>query len=100
MFNKQEVQKKIIALVTDYIRLFPGEYMDFKRGIKMKASLKHDKYATLKGADFIERELGEMPETLWGILKLKLTSDELGYFDTKEGNRWFFGYFRDFRISE
>ena len=93
-----EHQEKISSVVGDYIRLFPREYKTFLEGNKEKISLNKDKFGTVtKGkVDYLERKIGEYPETLHAAFKIKFNEQDWDYFNSKQGFRWFVKHFPQF----
>lgn len=95
-----QIKNNIESTVKEYVRLAPDEFSDFKKGMRMKVKNSLDNFAEVKGGDFIIRELYELPETLYAMLKIRLTDDEFTWFRTREGGVWFATKFKDFRVSK
>jgi hypothetical protein len=109
---KNQTKAKVLALVKDYVTIYPDEYESFKIGHQAKRDMLADaKFGAATGTDAFDRVLGEVPETLFIILQMKLDTEELRwlYGDTghksgdklfNEGPRWFFTTFKDFRTAQ
>lgn len=97
----KEAKKHIKEIVQLYIKLNPGEFEDFKDGMKMvRATLKDEKFGS---ANAYTRALYEMPESLHEMLIMGLHEDEMvwlkaGGLNKKEGGLWFARTFKDFAI--
>lgn len=92
MTSKSHTQKRILNLVELYKRAFPNEYKMACDGVIMQRQLLDNEMATVKGEHngvSIQRALFEMPEKLFQSLVKELDGDELNYFKSKEGARWF-----------
>ena len=90
-------QENIEKVVDDYKILFSQEYTAFvKQQQMMREHLLND-FAAVKGDSAIERKLFDVPETLYSMFVSNLNSEELAYFKTKRGGRWFSKKFREFR---
>lgn len=85
--------------VREYTETFPNEWELFQKAMREKLSLSSDNFGQVEGSDFIERKLFEMPETLYLILKNKLSVDDWQWFSSKEGAQWFAKAFPKFRTS-
>lgn len=99
--SQGDVKAKITMYTDAYKDVFKAEYEMFLKAQKAKVSglREYNKHAKLNGTDYIERQLGEMPETLFTILEKQLTGDELRWFSTKDGKRWFFTRFPEFAVA-
>jgi hypothetical protein len=93
-------KKAIEAVVRDYVRLAPDEFQTFREGMRMKVKNSLNNFAEMKGGDFIIRELCELPQTLYAMLKVRLTDEDFTWFRTREGGVWFATKFKDFRVSK
>ena len=92
-------QLLIRTFVREYTLTFPHEFEAFKKGTKEKRANASDAFGTVQGATIIERKMHEIPETLYTIFKMKLSEDDWGYYQSKEGTRWFAKQFPEFRTS-
>ena len=90
MRQKPPEPKELIgAIVKDYVRVFPQEYALFREGMRKKLADKSNDFSEVKGADYLQREICEWPETLDAMFTTRLPEDALKWFYTKEGTRWF-----------
>lgn len=87
------------AYVDEYKRTFPSEWSGFLRSNADKLRASNDDFGEVMGSDLVERKLFEMPETLYTILTLRLSKDDMDWFRTKEGSRWFAKAYPQFRTS-
>lgn len=89
----------IDAYVKEYTLTFPMEWAAFLRSNKEKLRQSNDAFGTVENSDLVERKLFEMPETLFTILDMKLSTDDMKWFRTKEGAIWFATRYPAFRTS-
>lgn len=102
MVDKQHCQKRIINIVSLYKRMFPQEYKQVCEAVVMLRKMQEDEYASVKGEHAgvsAQRALIEMPENLYNSLQTQLDGEELGWFKSKEGARWFIKQFREFSLQ-
>lgn len=97
---KGDSKANIRLLVEEYIRLFPQEFSDFKRGNKARVDLLAKKTGEIKGNDVIIRPIAEWPETLDTIFLMKLSKDDREYLHSVSGIRWFASTFKVFSSVE
>lgn len=96
-----KVTAQVDALVTQYRRLFPTEYGEVIALVKQKRKGLIDPKTGAGGeTDILDRALVEYPETLYGSIFNALSPEEFTAFFTKEGQRWFGGKYKEFRIPE
>lgn len=98
---EKETKKKIEDTVTLYTKLYPQE---FKASIdqlnKKRWVLEDSSFATIgKGDGLVQRQLFEIPETLFDMIINKLDLDELKQFKGQKGSRWFAKRFKEFRSA-
>lgn len=97
---KEITKNKIRKIVSDYIRIYPLEYENFNKGMRVKQGLQKNKFSKVDGSDLVERLLFEIPETLDTLISLKLTPEELEAFRSRQGSIWFAKNFAAFRMPE
>lgn len=92
---------KIRQYVESYKEVFSGEFRSFMQAQKPKLDdlAKSNKYAEVKGSDVVERQLGEMPETLFLLLQKNLTAQEYIWYQSMPGQAWFFNTFTEFKVT-
>lgn len=96
----EKTKMKIRTAVRDYIQMFPDEYRDLLNTIAIqKQNLKTD-MAELDGTHAVKRALFTISEKLSVMIGKKLNQQELEYFKTKEGGRWFADEFSQFSITK
>lgn len=100
MIDKSHTQARIKNLVEGYKTLFPEEYKAACDGVIMQRQMQHDELGTLKGEHVMERALHEIPEKLYMSLVKELDGDELNYWKSKEGGRWFCKTFPQFSLTK
>lgn len=84
--QKNAVKKKITAAIKLYHRDFREEAELFYSYVAQKKNSFDDVVHTDHA---IERALFEMPENLHGLIAMNLEPQELVWFKTKDGGRWF-----------
>lgn len=96
----------IRQIVEEYIKTFPIEWRDFKKGMSaVRAMASDEEFATLDGTKDT-RALYEMPETLQTMLIMKLEEDEMLWLkagnaaNRNEGGHWFAKTFKEFAIPK
>lgn len=94
-----EAQIKIQNLTETYKKLFPDEYQAVIDIVKDKRNNLRTEFADVKGSDSIDRQLNEMPATLFEMLHNNLQPEEFAWFSTKEGTRWFTNLYKEFMIT-
>lgn len=94
-----KTKMKIRTAVADYQKMFPEEYKQLLQAIKIqRENLKTD-MAEIEG-HAIKRALFTVSEKLSSMIGLKLDTEELMFFKSLEGGRWFAREFSQFRISK
>ena len=94
----KDAQLKIKGVVDGYKLIYSDEYSFVVKQIKDKRLL-NNTYAETK-MDYAERALTEVPETLFTLFHKTLTEDEMAYYASREGTRWFAKTFPEFRSGE
>ena len=94
------LKEKITNIVKEYTRLFPEEYTAFKNAMREKRYKAFHRTGKIEGADVLDRPIHEIPETMYGIINLHLSEDELKEFQGTIMSRWFAKTFKDFSIVE
>ena len=103
MTDKAHTQARIKNLVEGYKKLFPEEYKIACEAVIMQRHIQNDEFASVKGehaAPSVQRKLYEIPETLYMTLIKELDGDELNYWKSKEGGRWFADTFKQFSLTK
>lgn len=91
-------KKRIETIVKNYIRSSPEEYELVVTAVKLhRHALNDPKFATLDGSSE-HRALFEMPEALFGLLVRGLDDEDVAWFKTTQGGRWFARKFKDFAL--
>lgn len=92
MISKTHTQKRILNLVEVYKIAFPQEYKWACEGVIMQRKMLADETGKVRGEHSgasAQRALFECPEKLYQTFVDGLDSDELNYFKSIEGARWF-----------
>lgn len=71
----------------------------FKIGQELQIENNRDKFASVKGTDFILRKLYDVPETLHDMMKVKLSNEAAEYLRGLSGAKWFAKTFKEFRSA-
>ena len=99
-WKRNKAQIKIQGIVQDYKTIFQDEYKAFCKQQHQVREGNLNEFASVKGDMAIERKLFDTPATLHSMLVEKLDGEELKWFKTKKGGRWFAKYFIEFRASK
>jgi len=94
-----QAKQKIRTIVANYIVLDPQEFASFCKEQKEWRKKEANAFAS-STSDVVERKIFEIPDTLYSMLKIRLSDEDMDWFRTKEGARWFAKSFKDFRSSE
>ena len=92
MVDKSKTQKRILNMVEVYKLAFPEEYKQVCEAIIMSRKLLKEETGAVSGehsAPSAQRVLHELPEKLYMAFVQGLDGEELDYFKSKEGARWF-----------
>lgn len=103
MTDKAHTQNRIKNLVEGYKKLFPNEYKTACEGVIMQRQLQNDEFASLKGEHAgpgMQRILHEIPEKLYMSFVKELDDQELNYWKSNEGGRWFAKTFPMFSLTK
>lgn len=84
----KEAKRKIKKIVDDYIEMFREEHNIVRDMVAEKRSSTHGDFALLEGSKDT-RALFEISETLSTMFIMQLSEEEMVWFKTKEGGRWF-----------
>jgi len=96
MKDSDSAKSKIEQLVKAYTERYADEFLLFQEAIKAKRTLSKDEFFQLEGTEM--RPLFETPEKLYASFVLGLDEDELIWFKTNEGGRWFASSFPAFAL--
>lgn len=92
---------KITEIVGTYIQLCPDEYFAFKESVEAKRDdMQDQKFGTVAHSGTEMRALFDMPVTLHELLVKQLDPDQLEWFKSKEGARWFASTFKVFMLPD
>lgn len=97
---KESTKNSIRGIVKYYKRLFPDEYSLAVKQIEQNRKNQINKFASIKGNEFVERALIEVPETLSTMFTIRLTEDEMKEFKEKKSVHWFATEFPQFKLAE
>jgi len=98
---ESETKDKIRGIVKTYLEIYSTEYSQFHTGLLAKRGNLRDKFASTKGSEIIERELFEIPETLYTILLSRLSPAEINFWRSRPGSIWFAKAFqKEFGVPE
>lgn len=102
MINVKHTQKRIENIVSVYRLAFPNEYKTACEGVIMQREMQTDELGTLNvelSGAAPQRALYEIPENLFNALLKQLDEEELTYWKTKEGARWFIKAAPEFSLT-
>ena len=103
MIDITHTQKRIKNIVEAYKLGFPNEYRIVCDGVIMNRKIQADEIGTIKGEHSgasAQRALFELPEALYQSMYDALDGDEITYFKSKEGGRWFAKAFPMFSLTK
>lgn len=103
MISKEHTNRRILNLVEVYKMAFPNEYKMACDGVIMQRQLQENETGELKGTHSgvsAQRVLFECPEKLYTTFISSLDGDEMEYFKSKEGARWFCKAVPQFAIAK
>jgi len=87
----QTAKESIRQCVKTYIDIFPQEYEAFKSQPKQEV--------VSANMDTIETKIAEYPENLYALILKTLDDDQMKWFGTKEGVKWFVKTFPVFGVN-
>lgn len=92
-------KNNIKHLVNAYKMAFPDECRAVIEQVKQKRTANYKATGDirkLKSTEMVERPIHEISETLFTILHRRLTEEELAWFGSNQGARWFAKTFPEF----
>ena len=93
--------QKVINITNNYIKDYPVEWENFKKQMKAVRGNLKTKWAEVSGMEgVIIREILQMPETLFTLLKLKLSEVEYLEFSEDRYKKWLAMEFPDMKSAE
>lgn len=94
-------KKAITKVVADYRKLYPNEYVAVCEQIRLQREATND-LATTEHEGVIQQKLYETPETLFYMLKNKLSDAEYKELQDQNagGPRWFAQTFKEFAVAK
>lgn len=87
----ETAKNNIRICVEKYIELFPDEFKAFKEQPQIDA---HD-----AKMDSLETKVAEYPENLYYIILKTLDEEQMKWFGTKQGIRWFVKTYPVFKVN-
>lgn len=97
--SSSTVKHAIRNVVQLYAMQHPRDYNAVCKAIAGKRKLNRNEFASLEGTKF-SRALFEIPEDLHTALVQRLSEDELKWFKSIPGSRWFAKTFREFSLPD
>lgn len=96
------VKLKIESIVNTYLKKYPLEADDFLRQVSKNRMKQDNKFglATATKDTSNMRALFEIPETLYGMIKIGLDEHELEWFYSLRGSRWFAKKFKSTSLAQ
>ncbi len=102
MINVKNTQKRIENVVAVYKLAFPSEYKTACEGVIMQREMQTDDMGTVNvelSGVAPQRALYEIPENLFNAMLKQLDEEELTYWKSKEGARWFIKAAPEFSLT-
>lgn len=104
----ETAKEKIRVAVSEYKRLFPEEYKQFKKSHAIKLASKLNDMATTNNKDSaLERHLYDVPEKLHSAIQRMLSGQEYEWYcgrgqyqGSLKAAQWFIQTFPEFKITE
>jgi len=93
----ESIKQKFKDNVKLYIELYPREFEAMKKQSKAKRDLSATKTGGIKGTDFLDRPVCEVPATIDDMMINQLESDEYKVYTSKEFSRWIAKNYEAFR---
>lgn len=87
----QTAKESIRQCVKTYIEIFPQEFEAFKSQPKQEAHSAN--------METIETKIAEYPENLYALILKTLDENQLKWFGSKEGVKWFVNNFPMFGVN-
>jgi hypothetical protein len=100
MESNKDIKLKITHIVTKWELDNPTEFSLFLQSRKAKTDDLKNKFAELKGHNFILRLLYEIPEGLDTSLRFGLDSFEMEFLKSTPGALWFAKTFKQYNVSQ
>jgi len=95
-----DIKLRIAAQVAKWEAANPTEFSLFLQGRKAKTDDLRNRFAELKGHDYLIRLLYEIPESLDAELRLNLTPDDMAFLRSDVGGKWFARTFKQYNVSQ
>ena len=80
--------------------MFPDEFDLFKQSHRAKIAMQKNDLGSTDGDSVIEQFIHEIPETLYTMIKMKLSDEEYREYTSQEGTKWFGKKFKAFAVAE
>lgn len=100
MESKNALKARITTIVDSYIKNYPAEYLNYCSQQKIRQRNTIDKWAEVRGADFMVRQLLQPPDTLFAMIRAGLSDAEYLEFSETKMQIWFGNTFTMFRAIE
>lgn len=86
---REQTKKRLSNVIREYKRIFPREYELVVLYNKQHAENQATKWGELNNADVVGREVQRMPTTLYELIRLKLSKEEVTELESDKGFLWF-----------
>ena len=104
----EDAKVKITTAVGEYKRLFPEEYIQFKKQNMQTVANQTTEWAEANDKDSaLERLLYETPEKLHQAITKMLTDEELDWWSARgrylkdfQASKWFIETFPEFKVTQ
>ena len=92
--------QKVTNITNKYIKDYPVEWINFCKQQKVMRNNLRTKWAELPKTDMVVREILQMPETLFTLLKMGMSEVEYLEWTEERYKFWFGNRFPDFKSTE
>lgn len=94
-----KAKKNIESVVAKYKFAFKDDYNAVVEAVEAMHHMVIDDFATTKDSQTM-RGLYETPEELYAMFIMELEPEEMDWFKTKEGGRWYAKRFKEFALPK
>jgi hypothetical protein len=100
MVDIKQIQQTIRNIVDVYKANKYNEYVWVVAALKVERDKQLNNGRVEKGLELLERQLFQLPESLFSLFVGKLNKEEMEYFNSREGSMWFAKEFNQFSLVE
>lgn len=94
-----KAKKNIETIVAKYKFSYPDDYATTVKAVEAMHHMIVDEFASAEGSPNI-RGLYETPEELYAMFIIQLDEDDMKWFKTKNGGKWYAKKFKEFALPQ